>query len=105
MYPPVILLARSIRLAEAPFSALVSALLTPSTGALAPQRVLTLLVLLNERKGWTGRLGENGAQHLAQIRMLGETLEAALVKYGFEDPVRIVLEVMLERYVKTCKPN
>lgn len=97
MYPPLILLTRSVRLADGPFLAILSALITPATGAVPTQRVLTLLVLLNDRKGWNQGLGVDGAQNLAKIKMLGETLEVAMGKYGFEEALRVVLGILLDR--------
>lgn len=84
-------------MADEPFLAILSALITPGTGAIGTQRVLTLLVLLNDRKGWAKGLGNKAAEHLAQVKILGDTLLAAMGKYGFEDAVGTVVGVMLDR--------
>ena len=99
VYPPLILLTRTVRLADEPFLAILSALLTPGTGAIGTQRILTLLVLLNDRKGWTRGLGDKAAEHLAQVKLLGDTLLAAMGKYGFENATGVVVGSMLDRYV------
>lgn len=99
VYPPLILLTRTIRLADGPFLAVLSALLTPSTGADPAQSVLTLLFLLNGRSDWRGGLGDDASAHLAQVKDLGNLLVSGIVKYNFEDAVRVVVEVLLERWV------
>jgi U3 small nucleolar RNA-associated protein 10 len=95
VYPPLVLLARCVRLADAPFAAVVEALLTPGTGANPSQRILTLLVLLDPRKGWEG-LGENAPVRLAKIPQLGELLVAAMHKYGFGNAVSAVVSALVE---------
>jgi U3 small nucleolar RNA-associated protein 10 len=104
VYPPLILLTRTIRLADEPFQAILSALLTPGTGAIGTQRILTLLVLLNDRKVWTAGLGDKAAEHLGQVKLLGDTLLAAMGKYGFEDAIGIVIGAMLDRLVSPLRP-
>jgi U3 small nucleolar RNA-associated protein 10 len=76
VYPPLVLLTRSIRLADEPFLAILTALLTPSSGANPSQRLLTLLVILNDRSGWDQGLGEEGSERLAGMKRLGETVVA-----------------------------
>ena len=76
---------------------LVSALLTPDTGAEVSQRLFTLLIILNDRKGWEGSLGEHGPEHLAKIPQLGQMLAAVLEKYDFVHALSVVLPVMVER--------
>ena len=97
MYPPLILLTRSIRLADEPLHAILSALLTPNNGADPSHRVLTLLVILDERPGWTSGLGENGSTHLAEIQKLGKILVTAMGKYDFKEAVKVISEVMLDQ--------
>ncbi|KAK8849743.1 hypothetical protein IAR55_005078 [Kwoniella newhampshirensis] len=97
VYPPLVLLTRSVSLADGPFQAIVSSLLTPSTGANSSQRMLTLLVILNDRSTWDGGLGENGTMNLSKIKQLGEILMAAMEKYGFESALKTVVSVMLEK--------
>lgn len=97
VYPPLVLLTRSIRLADGPFLALVSSLLTPSTGANPAQRILTLLVILDDRKAWTGGLGENASENLSKVKLLGETLAAVMSTYGFTTALPIVLTEMIKR--------
>lgn len=96
VYPPLILLSRSVRLADGPFLALLSALLTPSSGAQPSQRGLTLLFLLNERKDWDQGLGEGGCARLCKIKGLGKLLIGALDQYNFTDAVRIVTRTLLD---------
>lgn len=95
VYPPLVLLSRSVRLADGPFAAVVEALLTPATGANPSQRVLTLLVLLDQRKGWQG-LGEDAPARLAKIPQIGELLVAAMEKYGFEAALQTVVGALIE---------
>lgn len=96
VYPPLILLARSIRLANGPFAALLSALIAPKTGADPSQRILTLLFLLNERRDWTGGMGGNACAHLCKIKGLSNLLIGSMEKYHFDDAVRIVSTVLLQ---------
>jgi U3 small nucleolar RNA-associated protein 10 len=97
VYPPLILLTKTIRLADGPFAALLSALLTPSSGADPAQRVLTLLFLLNGRPDWGRGLGNDAAMQLAQIPSLGNLLVSGLTKYGFGDAFKVVVEALLDR--------
>lgn len=97
VYPPLVLLTRSVTLADGPFQAIVSSLLTPSSYANPSQRVLTLLVILNDRPSWTGGLGDDAPVQLVKIKELGEILVAAMEKYGFEFAIKIVVSVLLER--------
>lgn len=96
VYPPLVLLARSVRLADAPFAAILEALLTPSTGAAPSQRVLTLLVLLDARKGWDQGLGADAPARLATIPQLGDLLVAAMEKYGFENAMQVIMSVLID---------
>lgn len=97
VYPALILIARSIRLADGPFQALLSALITPKTGAEPSQQVLTVLFLLNERKDWQGGMGENACARLCKIKGLSNLLIGSIEKYHFDDAVRIiVLELLHE---------
>lgn len=96
VYPPLVLLARCVRLADAPFAAVIEALLTPGTGANPSQRVLTLLVLLDQRKGWEGGMGQDAAARLVKISQLGELLVAAMQKYGFETAIQVVVAALTE---------
>ena len=92
----MILLARSVRLADGPFLALVSALLTPSSGAEPTQRILTLLFLLNERPDWEGGLGEKGCARLCKIKRLGTILIGAMEKYGFANAFPVIVNALLD---------
>ncbi|WWD20373.1 hypothetical protein CI109_104849 [Kwoniella shandongensis] len=97
VYPPLVLLTRSITIADGPFQAIVSSLLTPSSLANPSQRMLTLLVILNDRPTWNSGLGVDAPVHLAKIKQLGEILVAAMEKYGFETALKTVVSVLLER--------
>ncbi|OCF41969.1 hypothetical protein I317_04161 [Kwoniella heveanensis CBS 569] len=97
VYPPLVLLTRSITLVDEAFLAVVSALLTSTSGADASQRILTLLVVLNDRPSWSGGLGADASKHLSKIKQLGEILIAATEKYGFDAPLKVVLEALLEQ--------
>lgn len=99
VYPPLVLLSRSIKLSDAPFAAVVEALLTPNTGAEPSQRVLTLLVLLDGRKGWNKGLGSAAASNLAEIPQLGQLLVAAMEKYGFETALQTIMRALLQDVV------
>lgn len=96
VYPPLVLLTRTVRLADAPFAAILEALLTPSTGAAPSQRVLTLLVLLDARKGWQQGLGADAPARLATIPQLGDLLVAAMEKYGFENAMQVIMSVLID---------
>lgn len=96
VYPPLVLLTRSIKLSDAAFSAVLEALLTPNTGAEPSQRVLTLLVILDGRKGWTKGLGKDAAKNLATIPQLGQLLVAGMEKYGLEAAVQTVMWSLLQ---------
>lgn len=96
VYPPLVLLTRSVRLADAPFAAIVEALLTPSTGASPSQRVLTLLALLDARKGWDQGLGADAPARLDTIPQLGDLLVAAMEKYGFENAMQVIVSVLID---------
>lgn len=97
VYPPLLLLSRSVRLADEPFKAVLEALLVTASGANPSHRILTLLVLLNERPGWQGGLGQAAGRKLSKIERLGEILVAALTKYGFEQAILVVVEAMAAR--------
>lgn len=99
VFPPLILLTRTVRLADEPFLALLSAVTSPIAKADSAQRLLTLLVMLDNRPGWSKGLGENGPHHLTRVTALGQSLVAAMEKYGFEEGVRTILGVMIERSV------
>lgn len=96
MYPPLILLGRSVRLADGPFQALLSALLTPSSGAEPTQRILTLLFLLNERPDWAGGLGENANARLCKIKRLDTILLGAMGKYGFAPAMPVIVDALMD---------
>lgn len=97
VYPPLVLLTRTVPLADEPFLAIASSLLTPGTGSNPSQRMLTLLVILNDRHIWPLGLGEHGTENLAKISQLGEILVAAMDKYRFEKALNIVVKSMLEK--------
>lgn len=96
MYPPLILLTRSIRLAEGPFEALLSALLTPTTGAEPSQRILTILFMLNERPDWSKGMGQAGCARLCKVAGIENLLINAMEKYHFTAAVKVVTGVLLE---------
>ncbi|KAK4685034.1 U3 small nucleolar RNA-associated protein 10, partial [Tremellales sp. Uapishka_1] len=104
VYPPLVLLTRTTALADGPFAAILSSLLTRNSGANASQRVLTLLVILDSRHGWEGGLGEDAATRLQGIAKLGDFLVAAMEKYGFEQAMTAVVTVMLDGPEK-CQNN
>jgi len=97
VYPPLILLTRSVVLADEPFSEILSALLAPNSGADTSQRILTLLVVLNDRKDWQGGLGDDGAVRLSQYKELSGLLTASMEKYDFTQALSVVFNVMAER--------
>ncbi|EAL19068.1 hypothetical protein CNBH1700 [Cryptococcus deneoformans B-3501A] len=97
VYPPLVLLTRTVPLADEPFLAIVSSLLTPGTGSNPSQRMLTLLVILNDRHTWSLGLGEHATENLAKVSQLGEILVAAMDKYRFEKALNIVVKSMLEK--------
>jgi U3 small nucleolar RNA-associated protein 10 len=88
-------LTRSTHLADGPFEAIVEALLTPDTGADVSQRLLTLLVVLNDRKGWQGGLGEDASDRLAGIHELGGMLVASMEKYDFTNALSVILDELI----------
>jgi U3 small nucleolar RNA-associated protein 10 len=90
VYAPLVLLTRTIYLADAPFAAIADALLTPATGADPAQRLLTTLVVLDQRKSFTG-FSDGAAAHLMAIPQLGGLLIAAMEKYGFETAMQAVV--------------
>ncbi|WVQ95966.1 hypothetical protein IAU59_003065 [Kwoniella sp. CBS 9459] len=96
VYPPLVLLTRSVTIVDEAFLAVVSALITPTSGADASQRILTLLVLLNDRPRWSGGLGTDASKNLAKVKQLGDILVAATEKYGLDAALRVVLEVLLQ---------
>ncbi|KAL7425209.1 snoRNA-binding rRNA-processing protein utp10 [Cryptotrichosporon argae] len=104
VYPPLVLMTRSTTLADAPFAAILSALITPGTGAEPAQRVLTLLVLLSQRRASSSGLGEHAAKHLLKIPNLANLLISALEKYALEDGVKIVVGAMAE-HPGTCEKH
>lgn len=97
VYPPLVLLTRTVPLADEPFLAIASSLFTPGTGSNPSQRMLTLLVILNDRHIWPLGLGEHATENLAKISQLGEILVAAMDKYRFEKALNIVVKSMLEK--------
>ncbi|WVF68418.1 hypothetical protein IAT40_003183 [Kwoniella sp. CBS 6097] len=97
VYPPLVLLTRSVTLVDEAFAAIVSALITPSSGADASQRILTLLVILNDRPRWSGGLGSYASKNLAKIKQLGDILVAATEKYGFDAALKVVSETLLQQ--------
>ena len=97
MYPPLILLTRSVHLADEPFLEILSSLLTPTSGADTSQRILTLLVVLNDRKDWQGGLGEDGAARLVQHQELAGLLTASMEKYDFTYALSVIFSVMAQR--------
>jgi U3 small nucleolar RNA-associated protein 10 len=70
--------------------------LTPSSGADTSQRILTLLVVLNDRKDWQGGLGEDGADRLSQYKELPGLLTASMEKYDFNHALSVVFRVMAQ---------
>ncbi|BEI90452.1 uncharacterized protein CcaverHIS019_0305220 [Cutaneotrichosporon cavernicola] len=90
VYAPLVLLTRTVYLAEAPFAAIADALLTPATGADSGQRLLTTLVVLDQRKSFAG-FSHGAAAHLTSIPQLGGLLIAAMEKYGFETAMQAVV--------------
>jgi U3 small nucleolar RNA-associated protein 10 len=92
-----VLLTRTVQLADEPFLAILEALLAPDSGANSSQRLLTLLVILNDRKGWTSGLGENAAEHLSYIPRLSDLLIVVMGKYDLEDAIAIVVSALAER--------
>lgn len=90
VYPPLVLLTRTVYLADAPFGVLADALLTPATGADPSQRLLTTLVVLDQRKNFTG-FSEDAAKRLNFIPQLGGLLIAAMEKYGFETAMQAIV--------------
>ncbi|WVQ74325.1 U3 small nucleolar RNA-associated protein 10 [Cryptococcus sp. DSM 104548] len=104
IYPPLVLLTRAEHLADEPFAAILSSLLTPATGANASQRMLTLLLILNDRPNWALGLGPQASESLVKVRHLDQILVAAMDKYGFESAMMVVLASLLEQpdlHVKT----
>ncbi|WVN90881.1 uncharacterized protein L203_106124 [Cryptococcus depauperatus CBS 7841] len=97
VYPPLVLLTRTVTLADEPFAAIVSSLLTPETGANPSQRLLTLLVVLNDRPDWISNLDESASVNLAKVKQSGEILVAAMEKYGFESALKAIIDVMMKR--------
>jgi U3 small nucleolar RNA-associated protein 10 len=85
-----------VRLADGPFQAIASALLTPSSKAEPTQRILTLLFMLNERPDWEGGLGEKACARLCKIKGLSNILIGAMEKYGFSQAMPIVVKALLE---------
>jgi U3 small nucleolar RNA-associated protein 10 len=77
--------------------AIISALITPKTGATPSQRILTLLVVLNDRSGWTQGLGDGAIIGLREVKDLGLLLVTAMEKYGFEEAMRVVLPGLLDK--------
>lgn len=63
--------------------------------------MLTLLVLLNDRPGWTEGLGANAAVKLQSVDDLGPLLIAAMQKYGFEQALKAILPALMQRSVKS----
>ncbi|KAL1412540.1 snoRNA-binding rRNA-processing protein utp10 [Vanrija albida] len=96
VYPPLVLLTRTVHLSDPAFLAVIESLLTPNSGANPPQRLLTLLVILDQRKGWEGGLGDDAAARLAKIPQIGDLLVAAIDKYGFVEATKSVVGALLE---------
>ncbi|WVR07984.1 hypothetical protein IAU60_005027 [Kwoniella sp. DSM 27419] len=96
VYPPLVLLTRSVTLVDDAFLAVVSSLITPSSGANPSQRMLTLLVIFNDRPTWLGGLGDDASKHLGKVKQLGDILIAAMEKYGFDSAVKTILNVLLQ---------
>ncbi len=96
VYAPLILLTRTVRLADGPLLALLSAVVNPSNKADPAQRLLTLLMILDNRPGWTQGLGPDGASCLIRIKMLGQNLVAAMDRYGFEKGMETVFKLLIE---------
>ncbi len=101
MFPPLILLTKTVRLADEAFSSMLSAIINPVANADSAHRLLTLLVVLDDRPGWSGGLGKNGMQSLISVKKLGPNLIAAMEKYGFEEGMKTTLSVLIERYVSS----
>ena len=98
MYPALILLTRSIRLADEAFAIFLSSMLNPLSGAETSQRILTLLILLDDRGNWENGLGPDGADNLTAYPQLGTMLTAAMEKYGFENALKTLTSIMIQRY-------
>ncbi|TXT12979.1 hypothetical protein VHUM_01380 [Vanrija humicola] len=96
IYPPLVLLTRTVQLSDPAFLAIIESLLTPNSGANPSQRLLTLLVILDQRKGWEGGLGEDAAANLAKIPQIGDLLVAAIDKYGFVEATKAVVAALVE---------
>lgn len=96
MYPPLILLTRSTYLADEPFSAILTALLTDDSGADASQRLLTLLVILNDRTGWDQGLDSEAVEALARVPGLESLLLAAMERYDFTQALSVLLSEMVK---------
>ncbi|WWC65921.1 uncharacterized protein I303_108543 [Kwoniella dejecticola CBS 10117] len=96
VYPPLVLLTRSINLTDEAFHAIVSSLSTPTSGANPSQRILTMLVILNDRPGFTAGLGDAASQNLSSVKQLDQILVASMEKYGFETALKSVIGVLLE---------
>lgn len=96
IYPPLVLLTRTVHLSDPAFLAIVESLLTPNSGANPSQRLLTLLVILDQRKGWEGGLGEDAAERLAKIPQIGDLLVAAIDKYSFVEATKAVVGALVE---------
>ena len=54
-------------------------------------------MILNDRPGLTQGLGDSASQDLSKIKLLGENLVAAMQKYGFEEAMKVVLRILLEK--------
>ncbi|ORX37624.1 hypothetical protein BD324DRAFT_650190 [Kockovaella imperatae] len=94
IYPPLILLTRTVRLADEVFLVLLDAIMTPNTGADPTQRVFTLLFVLEDRGAWTLELGEQGVEKLGRVKQLGEILLGARQRYGFDNALATILRIM-----------
>ncbi|GMK56611.1 hypothetical protein CspeluHIS016_0304510 [Cutaneotrichosporon spelunceum] len=93
VYAPLVLLTRTVYLADEPFTAIADALLTPSTGADPGQRLLTTLVVLDQRKSFIG-FSHDAAAHLTAIPKLGSLLVTAMEKYGFETAMQAIVSAL-----------
>ncbi|RXK39692.1 hypothetical protein M231_03047 [Tremella mesenterica] len=95
VYPPLLLLCRTVRLADEPFLAILEALITPDSGANPSHRVLTLMVLLEDRKALTGGMGEKAGANLSRIEKLGQILIAATEKYSLSSALTIIVSSLV----------
>ncbi|CAK9783229.1 hypothetical protein CC85DRAFT_281973 [Cutaneotrichosporon oleaginosum] len=93
VYAPLVLLTRTVYLADAPFAAIADALLTPATGADPGQQLLTIIVVLDQRKSFTG-FSDGAAARFMSIPQLSGLLIAAMEKYGFETAMQAIVSAL-----------